>query len=164
MFDNIEELIKKIQLGEDSILELKSISMRGNKVTAPDRKDLADEFAAFGNSYNGVLVLGVDDKTKEIEGIPQESLDIVETYVRDICNDSIDPPLNVRIIKMTLPDLQGIDRPIIKIDIPRSLFVHKSPHGYFYRQGSSKREMKPEYLARLFQQRSQARLIRFEEQ
>ncbi|MCK5197533.1 MAG: putative DNA binding domain-containing protein [Spirochaetales bacterium] len=164
MFDSIEELIKKIQLGEDSVLELKSVSIRGNKVSTPDRKDLADEFAAFGNSYNGVLVLGVDDKTKEIEGIPLENLDIVETFVREICNDSIDPPLNVRIVKMTLPDIQGIERPIIKVDIPRSLFVHKSPHGYFNRIGSSKREMKPEYLARLFQQRSQARLIRFEEQ
>ena len=36
--------------------------------------------------------------------------------------------------------------------------------GYFHRQGSSKRKMPPDYLARLFQQRSQARLIRFEEQ
>ncbi|MDL1985385.1 MAG: transcriptional regulator, partial [Deltaproteobacteria bacterium] len=39
-----------------------------------------------------------------------------------------------------------------------------SHRGYFHRLGSSKREMKPDYLARLFQQRSQARLIRFEEQ
>ncbi|MGH7945170.1 MAG: ATP-binding protein, partial [Opitutaceae bacterium] len=43
-------------------------------------------------------------------------------------------------------------------------FVHQSPGGYFWRQGSSKRQMPPEYLARLFQQRSQARLIRFDEQ
>ncbi len=164
MFDSIKELIKKIQLGEDSLLELKSVNIQGDKIKTPDRKDLADEFAAFGNSHNGVLVLGVDDKTKEIIGIPEESLDLVEAFVREICNDSINPPLNVRIIKMMLPDLQGIDQPIIKVDILKSLFVHKSPHGYFYRQGSSKREMKPEYLARLFQQRSQVRLIRFEEQ
>src|SRR5690606_5396432 len=43
-------------------------------------------------------------------------------------------------------------------------FVHRSPHGYFHRVGSSKREMAPELLARLFQQRSMARLIRFDEQ
>jgi predicted HTH transcriptional regulator len=55
-------------------------------------------------------------------------------------------------------------RSVLKVDVPRSLFVHKSPGGYFYRQGSAKREMSPDYLARLFQQRSQARLIRFEEQ
>ncbi len=164
MFDSPEELLKRIQLGEDSILELKLVSFKGNKIDGPDRKDLADELAAFGNSFNGVLLLGVDDKTKDIDGIPIDKLDIAETFIRNICNDSIEPPLNVRIVKMTLPDSQGENKNILKIDIPKSLFVHKSPHGYFHRLGSSKREMKTDYLTRLFQQRSQARLIRFEEQ
>lgn len=48
--------------------------------------------------------------------------------------------------------------------VDRSLFVHAAPGGYFHRVGSSKRPMSPEYLARLFQQRSQARIIRFDEQ
>jgi predicted HTH transcriptional regulator len=65
---------------------------------------------------------------------------------------------------MELPDATGGLRPVLKVDIPRSLFVHESPGGYFHRQGSSKRKMSPDVLARLFQQRSQARLIRFEEQ
>ncbi len=164
MFDSQKELLGKIRLGEDSILELKAVSFRGNKIAGPKRDDLADELTAFGNSFDGVLLLGVDDKTRDVEGIPLDKLDIVETLVREICSDSIDPPLNVRIVRMMLPDSQGIERAIIKVDIPRSLFVHKSPRGYFYRLGSSKREMKPDYLARLFQQRSQARLIRFEEQ
>lgn len=164
MFDSREELLNKIRLGEDSTLELKTVAFRGNKIVGPKRDDLADKLVAFGNSSDGVFILGVDDKTKDIEGIPLDKLDIVETFVREICNDSIEPPLNVRIVRMTLPDSQGIERAIIKIDISRSLFVHKSPNGYFYRLGSSKREMRPDYLARLFQQRSQARLIRFEEQ
>ena len=164
MFDSKEELLEKIWLGEDSILELKSVIFRGNKIDGPKRDDLADELAAFANSFDGVLILGVDDKTREINGIPMDKMDIVERYLLDICNDSIDPPLKARIIRMKLPDSQGIPKAIIKIDIPRSLFVHKSSRGYFFRQGSSKREMKPDYLARLFQQRSQARLIRFEEQ
>jgi predicted HTH transcriptional regulator len=164
MFDSQEELLGKIRLGEDSILELKAVSFRGNKITGPKRDDLADELTAFGNSFDGVLLLGVDDKAREVEGIPLDKLDVVETFVREICSDSIDPPLNVRIVRMMLPDSQGIEWAIIKMDIPRSLFVHKSHRGYFHRLGSSKREMKPDYLARLFQQRSQARLIRFEEQ
>jgi hypothetical protein len=48
------------------------------------------------------------------------------------------------------------------MELPRSLFVHRSPGGYFHRVGSSKREMDPDYLARLFQQRSQSRIIRFD--
>ncbi len=51
-----------------------------------------------------------------------------------------------------------------KMEIPRSLFVHRSPGGFYHRVGDSKRPMSTEYLARLFQQRSQTRLIRFDEQ
>jgi predicted HTH transcriptional regulator len=53
---------------------------------------------------------------------------------------------------------------VLKVDILKSLFVHESPGGYLLRIGSSKRRMQPEALARLFQQRSQTRIIRFDEQ
>ncbi len=53
---------------------------------------------------------------------------------------------------------------MIVVEVPRSLMVHKSPNGYFKRIAHAKREMTPDVLARLFQQRSQSRLIRFEEQ
>jgi hypothetical protein len=66
----------------------------------------------------------------------------------------IKPPLTVRIIRMELPGALGAMQPVTKVGVPRSLFVHKSPGGYFRRLGSSKRELTPEQLARLFQQRS----------
>ena len=66
--------------------------------------------------------------------------------------------------KKFLKDGHGVDKPVIRVDVPQSLFVHKSPHGYYCRIGSSKREMTPDYLARLFQQRSQTRLVCFDEQ
>ncbi len=164
MLDTKEELIEKIRLGEDSVFELKSVRFRGQKMAEPKRDDLADELAAFANTAGGVLLLGVDDKTREVEGIPIERLDAVEAVLREICNDSLKPPLTAQIVRMTLPDSEGTDRAVIKVEVPRSLFVHKSPGGYFERIGSSKREMSPERLARLFQQRSQARIIRFDEQ
>jgi ATP-dependent DNA helicase RecG len=164
MFDSADELLRKIQLGEDSVLELKSVRFRGSKVDGPARNDFADELAAMSNTADGVCVLGVDDKTREIEGIPIERLDSVEDFVREVCNDIVKPPLSVKIIRMELPDSLGVMRAVIKIDVPRSLFVHKSPAGYFRRQGSSKRELPPDLLARLFQQRSQARIINFDEQ
>ncbi|MCP5109086.1 MAG: transcriptional regulator [bacterium] len=164
MFDLKEELLEKIALGEDSVLELKSLRFRGNKIVGPDRNSLADELAAFANTDNGVLVLGVDDKTREIEGIPIDKLDAAENYVREICSDSMSPPLPVKIVRQLLSSTSGEEKAVLKIDIPRSLFVHKSPGGYFRRQGSSKKELTPDLLARLFQQRSQTRLIRFDEQ
>ena len=164
MDQNIGDLLKHIALGEDSVLELKSVELKGSKVVGPHRDGMADELAAMANTASGVIVLGVDDTTREIRGIPLDKLDIVEGWLRTICNDSIDPPLDCVIRKLSVPDEQGVERAILRIDVPRSLFVHKSPNGYFRRIGSSRREMKPEVLARLFQQRSQARLIRFDEQ
>ena len=164
MFDSPEELLRKIRLGEDTSLELKAVYFRGDRILDPERKDLADELAAIANTHDGVVVFGVDDKTREILGIPAERLEAVERYVYEVCNDSITEPVAFRSFRMELPDSTGVLRPVLKVEIPRSLWVHKSPGGYFHRQGSSKREMPPDMLARLFQQRSQARLIRFDEQ
>lgn len=167
MFDTDSELQQQIQLGEDSFLELKAVSFRNGRwveTAGLSRSEIADEFAAFANAKGGVVVFGVDDRTKEVSGIPAEGLDALEGLIREILNDSISPPLTATVRKLRLPDSQGVMRPIIRVDIPKSLFVHKSPHGYFQRIGSSKREMRTEQLLRLGQQRSQARLIRFDEQ
>lgn len=166
MFDSKQELLDKIRLGEDSVLELKAVTFKGlgQKIDGPSQTDLADELAAFANRKGGVLVLGVDDSTRDISGIPVGRLDDVETLVRTACNDSIKPPLTADIIRMELPDSTGTSRAVIKVDVAQSLFVHESPHGYFHRIGSSKRKIPPDLLQRLFQQRSQTRIIRFEEQ
>lgn len=164
MFDSREELLRKIRLGEDTSLELKAIRFRGDRVSEPRRDDLADELAAMANTHDGVLLLGVDDKTRDILGIPVERLEIVERLVFEICNESIKPPVIFRSFRIELPDSAGVLQPLLKVEVPRSLFVHKSPGGYYHRQGSSKREMPTDFLMRLGQQRSQARLIRFEEQ
>ena len=163
MFDNVADLLEKIRLGEDSFLELKEARFAGQRVSAPHRDALADELAAFANSRGGVCVLGVDD-AREVLGIPLERLDLVEDFVRQLCLDSINPPLAPVIERLTLPSSTGEQLPVLKVDVNSSLFVHRSPGGYLHRVGSAKREMAPDYLARLFQQRSQARIIRFDEQ
>src|SRR3972149_2068630 len=123
MYDSPEELLGKIRLGEDTSLELKAVDFRGQRVNEPARDDLADEIAAIANTRDGVLVLGVGDKTREILGIPVERLDAVERFVFEICTDSIKPPVVFRTFRMELPDSVGTLRPVIKVEIPRSLFV-----------------------------------------
>ena len=157
------DLAGRIRLGEDSTLELKSIALAGDRVRSPDRREFADELAAMANGRGGTVVLGVDDNTREVLGIPLDGLDMVEGWVREICNDSVKPPLDADIRKLELEDSNGRGVPIVRIDLARSLFVHKSPSGYFRRIGSSEREMAPEALARLFQERSQTHIIRFDE-
>jgi predicted HTH transcriptional regulator len=162
-YENPDEFLKQIALGEDSVIELKSIVYTGGTVSCPHRNSMADEMAAMANSHGGMFVLGVDDTSHCVTGLPQEKLDSTETWARNIANDLVAPPLDCAIRKLAVHTGDG-EKNIIRIDIPKSIFVHKSPNGYFYRIGSSKREMTPDVLARLFQQRTQNRLIRFDEQ
>ena len=165
MLDSRNELLEAIRLGETSYLELKEIRFSGRRVAGPSRDDLADEIAAFANSRGGVLVLGVEDKSRDIIGIPHDRLDTVADYVKEVCNDSVTPPVEQFVLDR-IPLATGTGHPavVVKLEVPQSLFVHRSPGGYWHRAGDSKRIMTPEFLARLFQQRSQTRLIRFDEQ
>ena len=100
--ESINELLKQISLGEDSVLELKDIEYSKNTVSNPHRESIADEMAAMANAHGGIIILGVDDKTHCITGLPIENLDLTETWIRDITNDLINPPLDYRIKKIFL--------------------------------------------------------------
>lgn len=162
---NIEPLLRRIRLGEDSTLELKQVRVgdQGKRIE-PHADGLSDELAALGNARGGLLILGVDDRTRAITGIPPEHLDQVEAWLTAICTDRIKPALDVITYHVEVPDSAGQPRAIIVAEVPQSLWVHQSANGYFRRVGHAKRELTPDALARLFQQRGQARLIRFEEQ
>ena len=150
MFDSLAELTEKIYLGEDSTIEFKR--------ELPHRESLADEIAAFANASGGVILIGVDDDS-EIIGMDRQDLDRTERTVVEICRDNIDPMVHIITEKLRIDD-----KNLLKIEVPRSPFVHKTPNGYFIRQGSSKREMTTEQLGRLLQSRSQAHRISFDEQ
>ena len=167
---NERELIRRIRLGEDGGLELKEVRFKGNAIDGPKRDELADELAAFANSQGGVVILGVRDETRDVIGIPLERLDAVEARVREVCNDSIKPPLAAGIRRRELPagspsgteDLSDL-QPVLTIEVPRSLFVHQSPGGYLHRIGSSKRRIEPMALQRLMMLRAQTGMTSFDE-
>jgi len=100
MTDN-NNLLKQISLGEDSTIELKKIEYSDNSVSGPHRNSMADEMAAMANSHGGTIILGVDDKSHQITGLPHDKLDITETWIRNIANDLIKPPLEFRIKKIS---------------------------------------------------------------
>ena len=114
--------------------------------------------AAFANDRGGVILIGVEDNGG-IVGVDRESLDGVEKTVVEICQDSIDPPVHIVTEKLCIDG-----KNLIKIDVSRTPFVHRSANGYFIRQGSTKREMTTEQLGRLLQNRSQVHRMAFDEQ
>ena len=159
----VSKLLEEIHSGEDSYLELKEVRFARGKLSGPTQKDLADELAAFANSRGGVLVLGVDDETRLVLGIPVDRLDAVEALVFQACENSITPPVLPVIERMSLPDSSGAKRIVMRVEVPPGLSAHRSPGGYLHRVGSSKRQMQPDQLARLFQRRGQENRFRFDE-
>ena len=165
MFNTKLELLEKIRLGESSFLELKEVRFAGGKMAAPHPNSLADGLAAFANSHGGVFILGVSGKTRKIIGIPLEHLDTVVRRVRDICMDAIEPALeHVVVDRLRLPASSGEEVAVVKVDVPHSLFVHRSPGGYAHRVADSKRAISPSLLARLFNARGERHLTPFDEQ
>ncbi len=150
MFDSLTELTEKIYLGKDSTIEFKR--------ELPHRESLAEEVAAFANANGGVILIGVDDDS-EIVGMDRQDLDRIERTMVEVCRDNIDPMVHILTEKLRIDD-----KNLLKIEVPRSLFVHESSGRYFIRQGSSKSRMTTEQLGRLLQSRSQARIIAFDEQ
>ncbi len=43
----IEELVRRIRMGEDSLLELKEVRFKGGRIDAPDSRQIADELSAM---------------------------------------------------------------------------------------------------------------------
>lgn len=161
----LPHLWQRLRLGEDSTLELKQLIVKPDgKGFEPHPDGLSDELAALANASGGWLILGVDDKTHAVTGIDIAQLDKAEAWLTALCHDRIQPPLDIVTRHVEWPDADAQLRPVIVVEVPRSLWVHESANGYFRRVGHAKRKLPPDALARLFQQRSQARLIRFEEQ
>ena len=164
MLETTDETLRRISLGEDSFLGLKNLKHEGDQVSNPHRNSMADELAAMANTVSGVFVLGINDRSKEVVGIPLGKLDDVETWVENICAELITPPLHCQLRRTEVPTNDGGELTTVMVYVPKSLFVHESPGGYFHRIGSSKHQMAPDFLAKLFQHRSQAGIVRFDEQ
>ena len=165
MFDSTKALLDRIRLGESTYLGLEEVRFAGDGVSDPETDTLADELAAIANSRGGVFVFGVEGRTRDVVGIPAERLDTVVDFIKEVCTTSIDPPIeDLTLDRLRLPSGVGEDVAVVKVGIPRSLFVHRSPGGFLHRVADSKRPMSTEYLARMCQQRSQTKLTRFDGQ
>ena len=157
------QLLEKIGAGESSAVEFKEVRIAGDRVKEPRRGDLADEIAAFANHEGGMIVFGVSDD-KDVLGIGGDPKPLIG-YVSEMCHDSIEPPItNFFIGSVLVPDETGREKRLAYIDVKRSLWLHRSAGGYYLRQGDTRREMTPAQLARVSQARSQAGIVRFDEQ
>ena len=154
-------LWKQVALGEDTDLELKAVEFRGGKLSAPRRDPLADEVAAFGNAGGGRVVLGVTDDRRP-QSLDPSQLDALVGLVGEICTDSIKPPLNYSVFRVSAPE--PASGGALVVEIPEGEAVHRSPGGYFRRQGDTKHQMDSAELRRLSYTRGQSDAASFDTQ
>ena len=152
MFDTAEQIENQLIAGEDSQTEFKELRLSGRGVQAPNAESVAGEMVAFANADGGTFFLGVNDAGAPL-GIPQEHLDAVERWFLNIATENCDPPIRP-IVRKHVVQVKGECKHLILSEIPRGLYVHRTTGGrYYQRIGSTKRDLTPSELARLFQQR-----------
>jgi predicted HTH transcriptional regulator len=153
MFDTKEQILDQLRIGEDSRVEFKEVRVQGGSVTSSNPESLAAELVALANAEGGVVFLGVDDDGV-VRGIPDGDGDAVEQWIVNIATNNCEPPLRPVLRKVLLPRLDETSALVLVVEIKRGLYVHRTSGGrYYVRVGSSKRDLRPEELARLLQQR-----------
>ena len=153
MFDTRDQILNQLRAGEDGRSEFKEVRFGDRGVLAPNTQDLAGELVAFANAEGGAVFLGVDD-SGAVRGIPLDQVDMVEHWLLNVATHNCDPPIRLVIRKTLLPGAEGDEEHVLLTEVPRGLYVHRTSSGRYYtRVGSTKQDLTPPELARLFQQR-----------
>ena len=153
MFDTTDQILSQLRAGEDGLAEFKALRLGDRGVLSPNTEDLAGELVAFANADGGTIFLGVDD-SGAVAGIPPARLEAVERWIANIASHNCEPPIRPILRKVLLPAATGEERHVLLAEVPRGLYVHRTSGGrYYLRVGSTKRDLTPPELARLFQQR-----------
>ncbi|HEY6401841.1 MAG TPA: ATP-binding protein, partial [Blastocatellia bacterium] len=140
------ELVRRLRGGEDTYLELKVRFSNVEKLTA--------EIIALANTAGGAMVFGVNDQLR-IEGV--EDPEAVETQLRDICANYIQPPVFPYINKVAFDS----GRRIVILEVDTDDRPHRTLDDRFYiREGSTKREATREEISLLMRE---SRLTGFEQ-
>jgi len=159
MVEEVENLLREIDAGEDTYLELKEVKFKGDQVRFGNEdgkasSSLAEVFCSLANTEGGAVVFGVRDDGS-IVGIDPARRNLLEQFIVNValnnCKPLIEPILNW----IKLPDETGVPRLCLKVDIHKSSFyVHQTMDGRFLKRiGSHCHPIPAEQLGRLLSAR-----------
>lgn len=84
-----DDILKQIKVGEVSGVQFKERIL--------DKYDIACELVAFSNSHGGRLVIGIKDKTGEINALSYSEVQEITNLLSDIASENVVPPILIRI-------------------------------------------------------------------
>lgn len=123
------------------------------KSKLPNFDKLVKTCVAFANGIGGRIIIGVDDKTREVVGVDDDVRHRVYDEFPNSLYDMTSPALLAEIYEQAFDD-----KSVIIIHIPSSIkkpvFIKKEgmPHGVYLRAGSSTRKATPEYIEELMRE------------
>ncbi len=125
--DKIKELIK---CGETSTVQFKRLFKTA--------EDIANELVAFSNSKGGNILIGIDDKTGDIEGLDFAQVRHIGSLIANAANDRIHP--------IVYPEIDTIlvdDKAIMIVSVPKGTDApYTNNKGEIYvKQGCDKRRV-----------------------
>ncbi|MDR0306718.1 MAG: putative DNA binding domain-containing protein [Chitinispirillales bacterium] len=135
------ELLKLIKNGESSSVQFKE---RIN-----DAHKLSQELAAFSNTNGGIIVIGVNDKTGELNGLSFEEIRDTNRLLVDSSTNNVKPP--VIVISQTV---SVNDQSLIVVDVNQGISKpYKDKNGAIWiKNGSDKRRvLSNDEISRLLQ-------------
>ena len=85
---NADELLHIIRMGETSTVQFKE--------RMDDAYKLGCELAAFSNSFGGQLLIGVNDKTGNLNGLSFDELQKMTTLLSNTASENVKPSILIK--------------------------------------------------------------------
>ena len=102
---NADELLHIIRMGETSTVQFKE--------RMDDAYKLGCELTAFSNSFGGQLLIGINDKTGELNGLSFDELQKMTTLLSNTASENVKPSI---LIKTQTVDVEG--QVILVVSVP----------------------------------------------
>ena len=123
------------------------------KSLLPNFHSLIKTCVAFANGMGGKIVIGVDDKTREVIGVNDATRNRIYDEFPNSLYDATSPSLLVEIYEKNFDDIS-----VIIVDVPFSIkkpvFIKSEglPKGVYLRAGSNTRRASAEYIEELMRE------------
>lgn len=143
---DLKKLKFLLKNGEGTKVDFK---LKIDLLTESGRKELAKDVCSIANSKGGrgYLIIGVEDKTRNIIGI--ENMDYTEEQIQQIVSSRCDPPVPIDIETVTYENKKLL---IINIyDGPQKPYQSRDNGAFYIRRGSTTDIMRKQELVSAFQ-------------